>query len=759
MSTATEWRYLNSAGKWVRRGYPDIDAGGGTPVGAGTATDIQNALTAAATGATIVLAPNTVYTGFESINQTYGLVFKSGQKLVGSGGTILDGSVLVTGWVLHSAGVWRKDGVLPAPYLGTWNGTTFSNDGGQSEIPFGNTTRPDLAGAAYPREQMWRDGVHMTRVMRLQDLTSSVVAGGDISNRFYQDFDTNRIYVNADPNGHEMRMSRARYLIQSADGSYPNALSGCALQNLTIRRFASKSQLGAATLNGSGWVVDNCLFSGNHAIGLHLANADNAWVHHNQFLSNGQLGMGHNSSDNTIVEDNEFGYNNTDSYWAADWESGGYKCTYSLNNVFRRNKVWKNVGVGAWWDIDNRNPQIYNNDIWDNQADGIRHEISYGGRIYNNWISGNGLYFQFGLRVPASPWGMLAVAGVNINSSPDVEVDGNILGPDPTRLVSVGGGAATAVHTRGNQNGVSAQMRARGSGGFGPRDLHNLNVHHNDITLTSYYLPDEEYTTGTQFGETVSGLRTQGVDTTLYFSATKNNRYDFNRYFIDVTTKKRFAWNQTYLTFTDWKSQSAAAGNPQEVNGQLLAAPRPGLRVGAGGDDGNWSSPPTGSGGVSSYSATVTANRVGDFDAADFARSSWVRFTNVQIPQAATIDTGVLELLVGGQSGGIPPMVIRGHLTGNSPPPVNRADVTDRPRTNNQVAWTPTTWPASTWIPSPSIVSILQEIVNRPDWTPGNAITVFLEPAEIGFTVQQQISFKAFDEAPSSAAGLLFTYH
>jgi hypothetical protein len=147
MTTLTEWRYLRS-GKWVRRGYDDVDSEGSVEIGVGSATDIQDMLTAGAVGQTFTLAPNTVYYGFEQINQTYGLVLKSGQKLVGQQGTVLDGSVELTGWSLHSAGVWRHTGDLPAAY---------ADDGGVCEVPTGSSIDPATAGSCYKREQVFFD--------------------------------------------------------------------------------------------------------------------------------------------------------------------------------------------------------------------------------------------------------------------------------------------------------------------------------------------------------------------------------------------------------------------------------------------------------------------------------------------------------------------------------------------------------------------------------------------------------------------------
>ena len=49
-----------------------------------------------------------------------------------------------------------------------------------------------------------------------------------------------------------------------------------------------------------------------------------------------------------------------------------------------------------------------------------------------------------------------------------------------------------------------------------------------------------------------------------------------------------------------------------------------------------------------------------------------------------------------------------------------------RPATVNVMNHTPGPWAARTYNASPDLVAIIQEIVDRPGWAPGNALTLFI---------------------------------
>lgn len=433
---------------------------------------------------------------------------KRGQKLLalgGAGTAVIKGSNVVTGWLKDGSNArWYKNGLLPAAYA----------DPGQCEVNSGAAANP-----CQKREQVYRNGVALTRAMQLSDLRA---------NGFYQDYQSNRTWLGSDPANTTTEIARTPHAINS--GAYGVTLSG-----LTFTNFATPSQKGAVMAGGANWVIEGCVFKRNHGIGLQLSNADRAVVRNNTMIENGQLGMAHYSSDNTVVENNEIARNNTGGYWGADWEAGGFKSTYSNGVMLRGNNVHDNRGTGVWFDISNINVNILGNSINTNYADGIRYEISYKALISDNRLTGNG----YGLATGGGrgmDYSLYAVAAINVNSSPDVEIRQNVLGK--------------------NQNGITAQMRSRGSGTYGAYDLHNLYVHHNDVTLA----------TGSRTGEGVQGLGTLSpVSPTTYYTA-KNNRFDYNTYRMDATSAKRFSWNKSYITFASLQ----AAG--QERNGRVVPA-------------------------------------------------------------------------------------------------------------------------------------------------------------------------------------------
>lgn len=601
------------------------------------------------------------------------------------------GDIALTGWVQDGAR-WYVPGVLPPTYS--------ENSQVQCEINTGTGANP-----CHKREQVWYDGVHLTRVMTLAEVTTG---------KFYQDFAADRTYIGDDPNGHTVRMSATRVAISSS-------VNGVRLSKIKVSRFASVAQTGAVVISGDDWIIDNCLFTENHAIGLHLTTSDRTQVRNNIFTKNGQLGMAHHRSVNTIIEYNQFTNNNTDGFWGADWESGGFKATYSNGTIFRYNLSDDNEGCGIWFDIDNINITLGpSNTSTNNYADGIRYEISYAGEIFENFISGNGYrYANNGGR--GADYSLLAVAGININTSSDVRVHDNVLGP--------------------NQNGIGAQFRTRGpSSTTGLMwDLVNLEVHHNDVQLT---------TGGTKSGEGVSGIRTQGqTDSTMFFDERKNNRFHDNTYTVIAATDARFAWDQKYMSF------SAAQALGYEVGSTIRIAPRPGVRVTAGGNDGHFTMAST-----SAFTNTGTTALVGDFDATNYGRAAFLRFEKVTIPRGATITAAKFEVRAVGVDTAIPAMTVMAHLSPNSPVPANRTEMVSRPRTTAKVPWVPATWTAATWIDSPSIVSVIQELVNQSTWESGSAITLLVQPQTISWTTQKRVSFRTHEYATNEAAGLIVTW-
>ncbi len=444
--------------------------------------DVVAAVANAPAGSTVCISSGTY-------KLTSQIVPKNNVILWGAPGSILDGSKTI------ASNSWSQQGSywVASGFAGNGNG------GGQCDD---NTLNPCL-----PTDQLFMNDTHLTRVMRLADVNAG---------KFYVDYGANKVYIADNPTGKTMDIARTEFAIKSSS-------TGVTVKGLTVQKFATKAQQGAVSAEGAGWKITGNLFRWNHAAGLHLAYADNSTVDGNTMSQNGQIGIAHYNSQNVTISNNNITANNTDGFWIADWESGGYKTTNSSAN-FVGNSVTNNLGVGVWVDVDGKGVTIDNNSITSNAADGVRYEISYNGVIKNNNVINNG----FGMKRGAD-YSLYAVAGINVNSSSAVDIFGNTVS--------------------NNANGIVLQMRNRGSGKYGLWALTNATVHNNTITMKS----------GTRYGENVSGLG-QLVSDNSYFTS-KGNRFYDNTYYLDSSTAKRFAWNNSYITSANWK----AAG--QDVNG------------------------------------------------------------------------------------------------------------------------------------------------------------------------------------------------
>lgn len=678
------------AGLWIRRDTPAYTPTPPEVYDVVAGQSIQAALDTKAAGSTIRVGPG-------EYRLTAALTPKTGQRIIGpSTGSpaIITGDVVLSGWTKDGANNrwYTTSGPLPAAY---------SETNGQCEVNSGTGANP-----CQKRDQVWLDDVHLTRVMSVDQV-------GPTS--FYQDYATGRTYLGVDPSSRLVEMSKLPKALNTL------GVNSLTLQKLTFKRFASPAQSAAVVIEGTDCEIAYCTFTENHAIGMHLIQSHRTWVHHNDFFKNGQLGMGHFKSHDTVIESNTFNENNTDGFWRADWESGGFKATFSQRTVLRNNTAHLNEGVGFWFDIDNVGIQVYGNTATDNYADGLRFEISFGLDCHDNTISGNGFRYATG-GGRGSDISMFAVGAININSSPDVEIHHNTIGS--------------------NQNGIVAQMRNRGlsASGLGPRDLHNLYVHHNTMQLV----------TGASFGEGVAGLNTLSpVDPDLYYLGEKNNRFDYNTYIVPSVTDKKFAWNHTYNTFAAFQ----AAG--QELNGTVRSAPRPGYRIDDATWDGHWTMAST-----SSFTTAGTSTLVGDFDDTNYGRASFLHFKNILIPQGAVIDAAKIEVKAFGIDTAIPAMRVYAHDADTSALPANRTEMNGRARTTAFAAWTPSTWINNAWTDSPALTAVIQEIVDRPGWAPGNNITILIQPADTSaFTTQKRISFRTYDNSPDDGAGLLIDWH
>ncbi|GAA1582254.1 hypothetical protein GCM10009804_43460 [Kribbella hippodromi] len=450
------------------------------------ADDAAQVIADAPTGTTFCFT-----SGLHRISET--LRPKADQVLASDEGAVLTGSVRLTRWTATGGasgsadggasgvrggvnGGWVTTGVLPPAYAKT----------GQCE--------DDEANICYLREQVFRDGRHLTRVA-----SRDKVARGT----FYADYAANAIYLGDNPAGHDIEMSSTQTAIEPGGNNVT-------VRGLTVEHFATPPQSGAVVL-GLGWRVYANDIRWNHAVGAMLVNADSAILEKNRIHHNGQLGVGQYSTLKGTIAANEVSDNNTDGFWIADWESGGIKTTWSSGGWVVGNLIADNRGVGLWSDAYDDSRTFSNNQIVDNAADGIRYEIGRNGVIAGNTISGNG--FGTGRGSGTSLWDG---GGINVNTSSNVQVRDNVVA--------------------NNVNGISIQSRTRGSGPWGTNLLRNIVVSGNQVTMRG--------------GTTATGM-VQNSGAAIPDGTVMLND---NVYILDSLTTDRFQQTGRWYTANQWQT-------------------------------------------------------------------------------------------------------------------------------------------------------------------------------------------------------------
>lgn len=160
--------------------------------------------------------------------------------------------------------------------------------------------------------------------------------------------------------------------------------------------------------------------------------------------------------------------------------------------------------------------------------------------------------------------------------------------------------------------------------------------------------------------------------------------------------------------------------------------------------------------GAGSTSTAGTTVAVGDSSSADNARWGWTRFA-LNVPQGSTITAATVAVVANGVTGTIPAMTLDAAAVDNGPAYTNRAAYEALTHTVG-VAWTPGAWVGGTTYTSPSLVSVVQAIVNRAGWVSGNHILIFWRVPRDAWSAANVLTFRAIDGFPSEVAQLAVTY-
>ncbi len=108
-----------------------------------------------------------------------------------------------------------------------------------------------------------------------------------------------------------------------------------------------------------------------------------------------------------------------------------------------------------------------------------------------------------------------------------------------------------------------------------------------------------------------------------------------------------------------------------------------------------------------------------------------LRFEDLNVPRGASIVNAYVQFQVDEPSSDATFLLIEGQATDDAPAFIeSNGNLSSRPRTGASVAWSPVPWPspgeAGLDQRTPNVSSIIQELVNRPGWSSGNALVVMI---------------------------------
>jgi hypothetical protein len=146
----------------------------------------------------------------------------------------------------------------------------------------------------------------------------------------------------------------------------------------------------------------------------------------------------------------------------------------------------------------------------------------------------------------------------------------------------------------------------------------------------------------------------------------------------------------------------------------------------------------------------------GSFDL-DIGTTSWsgMRFRSISIPRYATITKATLTFKARGGSSSASQTTFYGQATSNAAAFSSTSyNISSRSRTTASVAWNPIpSWTNNYTYTSPDISTIIQEIVDRSDWSSGNNLVIVCNTPSTG-----QRSAETYDGEPASSPLLYIEY-
>lgn len=160
---------------------------------------------------------------------------------------------------------------------------------------------------------------------------------------------------------------------------------------------------------------------------------------------------------------------------------------------------------------------------------------------------------------------------------------------------------------------------------------------------------------------------------------------------------------------------------------------------------------------------SITSTPLGNVD--DTNEWGGVRFANVTVPKGATVTQAILSFGIGNVTEAEPDHTFYGDDADNSGQFTTGAnDISGRTRTTANVTWSEANLHYTTagtpptpmlYRSMPDIKTIIQEIVDRPGWVSGNALSIVFQGSA---DANRDLNIVSYDGTPSNAAYLSITY-
>jgi hypothetical protein len=130
-----------------------------------------------------------------------------------------------------------------------------------------------------------------------------------------------------------------------------------------------------------------------------------------------------------------------------------------------------------------------------------------------------------------------------------------------------------------------------------------------------------------------------------------------------------------------------------------------------------------------------------------------MRFRNVQIPRGATVLSAAIDFAVDETGGTATSVIVRAEATDSAAVFTTQAgNIASRSLTSSQVSWAPPAWNSEGQTQtSPDLAAVVQELVNRAGWAPGNNVAFVI-------TGSGRRTAEAFDGVPALAPLLKVSY-